>query len=145
MRILFPRQRNGFLHSQQISFLIEEDVLFCARERPVCAADVSLASNVVTIFACCTFEQRKLQRVIFSAYLSYCKLKTLFQINNQLIFDKRNYKIRNMQSNFAVSKHLHTVASDWILLIYISSLYSSWDLSDARKRSGRHYSDPLTS
>jgi len=24
---------------------------------------------------------------------------------------------RNMQSNFAVNKHLHTVASRWILLI----------------------------
>jgi len=68
MRLLFPRRRNGFLHSQQSSFLIEGDVSFCARERPVCAADVCLATDVVMMFSCCTFKQNKthtdqLQRV----------------------------------------------------------------------------------
>lgn len=100
MRLLFPRQRNGFLRSQQISFLIEGDVSFCVRARPVCAAELCLVSNVRRFLSILSNNTKHTQAycnvLFFPVYLSYSKFNILLHINNQLFFDQRNYKIHSL-------------------------------------------------
>ena len=85
--VLFPRRRNGFLCSQQISFLIEGDVSFCARERPLCAADVCITNNVLITFSCCSFEQQKTHtqtnyNVLFSLHICLTVILNLLPYMN---------------------------------------------------------------
>ena len=55
-------------------------------------------------------------RLLFRYYDLYQRLQLQFYV----ILMMGAMDVRNMQSNFTVNKYLHTVASCWILLIYMS-------------------------
>ena len=93
----------------------------------------------LTAYSCICWLFHRIERILYNSlyrsplvlhftfvlyYISssiFCTLQYDLYQKLQLHFDvllmMGNIDTRNMQSNFAVNKHLHTVASFWILLI----------------------------
>ena len=67
-------------------------------------------------------RSNKMQQYAGVYFLRYYDLQQRLQLQFYVLLTMDAMDTRNMQSDFAVNKCLHTVASCWILLIYMFSV-----------------------